>query len=866
MLTDDILQAQQNLEAAALEKGYARYAANVERVAEREGFDRTDQVAAMIRGAIPIVAEGLRNWLETFKAAKGRKPVALKAVELMDLDKLAYLGLSRVFRELPNGGNVTAIVLGIGRHMQVELEADAIEAKDAKAAKRYQALATGTASERALERRHDALADELDVRLGWDNTTRALNGQSVLSVILLRLPEVFQLCKTTEKGQMHRTVELTPEAATRLAEMQDQAAWMRPVLQPMLAPPRPWTSLGTGCYYDHRLSKTVPLVRTYSGEHRKLLREAIKDGSMQEVLDAVNAIQETRFAIDTKVLAAIRWCEGSKKRPGKSFPTAEDSLPKLPDKLNADEWAALAPETKRAMSRKRKTIDNIRKAAGTERGGFNGDMETAEMLAGHAAFYIPHSLDFRGRVYAVPHFNHQRSDHMKGLFRFADALPLGDDGGDWLMIHLANCGDFEKVSKESFVDRIAWVKANEEAILHAANSPEEAYEFWGQADSPFCFLQACFEYAAWAASGFSQDFESSIAIAADGSCSGLQHYAAITRSPQEAHHVNLTPRDKPGDIYKVVADEAKPHLELGTKRDDENARVCAKVLEQGFGRSEVKRNVMTYFYGSAKFGMREQHIEDTMRPLADQVAMGELTEHPYSLLTKRTNKETGEETWAQDGGYSCAVVMAAYTHQAVITVAHKAEEAATWIQKVAALLAHESQSMIWRTPTGMPVVQRYSEYTSKAVNLWLYDRGVPVPTSTDKTDAEGNTLVRIQLLIREAPTKRVDKKRMRSASSPNVIHSMDGAHLQRSVVFGKANGINHFAMIHDSFGTHAGNMSLFSWAIREAFVRTYETYCPLTELDSYARSVLSDADKLPPIPDKGDLDLGLIRDSLYAFA
>src|SRR3546814_20475612 len=85
-----------------------------------------------------------------------------------------------------------------------------------------------------------------------------------------------------------------------------------------------------------------------------------------------------------------------------------------------------------------------------------------------------------------------------------------------------------------------------------------------------------------------------------------------------------------------------------------------------------------------------------------------------------------------DQGFSCAHALAAHTYKAVVAVAPMADEAATWIQTVAGVLAHESQPMVWRTPTGMPVVQRYSEYTSKIVNMWLYDRKVLVPTGTDR--------------------------------------------------------------------------------------------------------------------------------------
>jgi DNA-directed RNA polymerase len=858
MLTDAVMDTQRDLEDASFLDGAERYRAAQERKAERDGYDRRDDVSKMIRGAIPLVAHGVREWVETAKAAKGRKPVALKPVDLLDADRLAYLGLSHTFRELPDGGNVTHITNTIGRMVQVELEAAAIQEADKAKAKRYRALAEGEANEEVLLKRHESLRDELGIDLGWSCQTQVLVGQAVLGVILVKLPDIFERHTFTENGKVHSIVRLTEEAAAVLARMHEELAWMRPNLQPMLTLPRPWTSLSTGCYHDTRLARTVDLVRTYSGEHKKLLRDAIKDGSMQEVLDAVNAIQETRWAIDSRVLAVIGWAREEGKRPTKSFPAHDDDLPAKPKKMPKAAWEALTPAQRSAMSRKRKAVVDIRRNAGVEAAMFGSDFGMAAFLAEHEFFCLPHSLDFRGRVYAVPHFNHQRSDHMKALFRFADGVPMGPDGGRWLMIHLANCGDFGKISKKPFDARLSWVRENEADILMCARYPEDAYDYWSQADSPFCFLQACFEYDAWMRSGFSEDFESTIAVAMDGSCSGLQHYAALTRSSQEAHHVNLVPRDTVGDIYQIVADAALPTLEAQAAReDDELAKI---VLANGFGRSEVKRNVMTYFYGSGKFGMRDQHMEDKMRPLADKVAMGEIEAHPYAVV----NPKTGN----LDGGYSCAQVMALHTYQAVVTVAPKADEAASWIQQVAAVLAHESLSMVWRTPTGMPVVQRYSEYTSKRINLWLYDRQVLVPEGNDRIDAEGNILSRVQLLIREAPTKRVEKKRMRSASSPNVIHSMDGAHLQRSVVMGKAAGIEHFAMIHDSFGTHAGNSALFANIIREAFVSIYQDYCPLAELDRYARSVLSDQgiEKLPPIPAKGDLDLTAILKSLYAFA
>ena len=46
------------------------------------------------------------------------------------------------------------------------------------------------------------------------------------------------------------------------------------------------------------------------------------------------------------------------------------------------------------------------------------------------------------------------------------------------------------------------------------------------------------------------------------------------------------------------------------------------------------------------------------------------------------------------------------------------------------------------------------------------------------------------------------------ASAPNIIHSFDAAHLSMTVNAGAERGISAWAMIHDSFATHAGS-SLF---------------------------------------------------------
>lgn len=48
-------------------------------------------------------------------------------------------------------------------------------------------------------------------------------------------------------------------------------------------------------------------------------------------------------------------------------------------------------------------------------------------------------------------------------------------------------------------------------------------------------------------------FISHLPIYQDGSCNGLQHYAALGRDQEGGKEVNLVPAEKPSDVYYSVA-------------------------------------------------------------------------------------------------------------------------------------------------------------------------------------------------------------------------------------------------------------------------------------------------------------------------
>ncbi|KAI6240892.1 DNA-directed RNA polymerase [Aphelenchoides fujianensis] len=186
----------------------------------------------------------------------------------------------------------------------------------------------------------------------------------------------------------------------------------------------------------------------------------------------------------------------------------------------------------------------------------------------HQVLYFPHNMDFRGRVYPIsPHLNHMGDDINRCLLKFARGKKLGENGLQWVKLHCINLTGSKK--RESIAKRLAFAEECMPHILHSANDPWAADSWWMKSDEPWQTLAACMEIRDILESGVDPaEFVSHLPIHQDGSCNGLQHYAALGRDQQGAMEVNLLPRDTPADIYSNVAKSVEMK-----RRDDEKSEI-----------------------------------------------------------------------------------------------------------------------------------------------------------------------------------------------------------------------------------------------------------------------------------------------------
>lgn len=101
--------------------------------------------------------------------------------------------------------------------------------------------------------------------------------------------------------------------------------------------------------------------------------------------------------------------------------------------------------------------------------------------------------------------------------------------------------------------RLKFAEEITDLILDSADNPLTGKRWWTQSDEPWQTLACCMEIADAIRSPDPEKYRSHFPIHQDGSCNGLQHYAALGRDNAGAFSVNLAPCDDPQDVYSAVA-------------------------------------------------------------------------------------------------------------------------------------------------------------------------------------------------------------------------------------------------------------------------------------------------------------------------
>ena len=807
-----------------------------------------------IEDALEKVSDGIKGYLAVENAKGAGKPYRwVEVLNDIDPDILAYVGLTCFMGAVGEKATLTTCTALIAKRVELEVWSASLRGYDKKLATNVERIAI---KEHSTERKRleavKAMVAKVSAKSGKRFTPQNLEvsiktcAEPVVNAVL-EFSDLFEIYVEFASNLTKKFVGFTPEAALAIRLDDAEASWKEPMFAPMICPPTPWTGVNQGGYLDRTLSSLVPLVRSGSFEQKEHIRHDFKkskqEGGVPPYVEALNALQAVPLKINKAVLALVEHCWDNsvtfKKFP-QQFPID------MPASPTQEEWDAMdTPEKSRVTTQRKATKAKNREIDGRAALMFQ-DLYTANDLKDFSEIYLVWNMCFRGRFYPVSNFSYHRDDHIKAMFMLANGSELTLDNCAWLAIHLANTGDFSKISKASLEDRVLWVEYNEEMIRKVAQDPVAMLETIKLADKPFQFYAACVEWLNFLEHG--DGYVCCLPPALDGTNSGCQHYSALSRNEVDGALVNLIPTDKPNDVYQTVADVVNTKLKKlsaaivskdSAKKDKSRIDSAKLWLNYGVTRSEVKRNAMTFAYASNQYGFADQITQDLMKPLADVELVGG-NPHPFG--------DTESQFYATK-------LFAEVSYSSVSEVIASAAQGMEFIQSVAVALSKENKPTMWRSPVDFPVVQKYTKWNTKKVRLYLYDR-------------EAKVKKRGQMSIRREDKFKICSAKTKAAAAANYIHSLDSAHLASTVLSLVDAGIKDFMVIHDSFSVPCGQSWQLFDIVRATFVEQYSGSCLYEDLKTTAEQQLNEPDlaEFAPIPTKGNLSLKEIMDSDYCFS
>lgn len=423
-------------------------------------------------------------------------------------------------------------------------------------------------------------------------------------------------------------------------------------------------------------------------------------------------------------------------------------------------------------------------------------LDEAQEDRNERALYFVHCLDYRGRVYPVAsNLSPHGPDLIRALLRFKDGVEVTRE---------------DKEDVAAALDRYGagclrpGRKLNPEQTERIVQDPVKNRADWFDAAKDkkrWLYLAYCFERMALEKAAIDRvPFRTTLPIWQDAHANGFQHYALLLGDESLAKEVRLTPPqegEEPADIYRVIARRMTKRLTSAAASDPVAARLLAR-CGGVIGRSEAKHPATVFIYGGQDGG--------------------------YEKFLNQLRKEDGQAGW-KDGTVwrqedaerqRLAECFANLATTVLREIAPRASEMQGWLYEAGRGIALRGARPHWVVPvTGFRVIQPLTEKSSRAKHklsiVW-----------------DGKER---RLRVTKERIKRLDVQAQARRLAPNLIHSLDAAHLAWTVRMFQGDPSPPIATVHDNFATlatHAGVLAGdFATTLHEMYERHLTPYADL---------------------------------------
>lgn len=865
-VTEALIQRQLENEEKVIDRGIEKYRKALVK-AENQGHAADTMPGRWLTSyMVEPIAGKIRGHITEYNDSGRPGPcaIAVPILNALKADVCAYIALRTVMNSVLDAKGMaekSGVQGRIARELIEELQFNYMAVEDTQAYKYWTREIDRAPNRKTKDRCRDRLKKNYSDIPGYDSDEEVLAVTAAAEILIRFTTEATGIAtiekRTIKRGSRTMTPDfliLTPGFRERFKVMNGKAETLWPKFEPMIVPPRPWTGAFGGGFIG-KLGKRTKLVRTGNRSYLEDIHNNIH--KMDRVLKALNAIQATPWRINRRLYEVMQEAFGTRAHAYGLPPSDPLPEPVRPDDIKTNK------ESAKQFVNELKAVQRLEVKRQSRWLAVHNMLEMAEKFVDEDAIWFAHNLDWRGRVYPLSSYLSPQGEELsQALLEFANGLALEtDEAVEWLAIHGAGCWGNDKVS---FADRVEWVRENEEHIRGSAEAPLD-YTWWTQADKPWMFLAWCFDWVGYLDIG--KAHVSRLPVAMDGSCNGLQNFAAMLRHEETARAVNLAPSDRPNDIYQQVADKVKPMVaaiatcdprtdeEILTEAEqrtvleyadkdkteiskEERAKTAAlwdvlsaRWIQDHITRKLVKRPVMTYPYSVTKYGMREQLVETLLEMHGDGVG---------NYPIKHVGKVAG--------------MLKTAVFEAIQETVVAAAQAMKWLRAAAKVVAKGNLPVLWVSPIGMRVVQNYWEAITAELCLRSRRQNIRIHAKLyASTELTNHPIVKVS--------------KQASGVAPNFVHSCDASHLMFTVNACLDGGVSDFHMIHDSYGTHARNAMILTKSLREQFVQMYSGnvlenfYQQLKEQTEEKRE-----EEIPVPPKQSMFDLSAVLKSKYFFA
>ena len=699
--------AQIKLEREQIKRGLENLHSNTSKLEDKSYASASVYGVASIQELVPLVVRQINE--TDNRIHEGKTGVAFKEIhqflEPLDAESAAVLAskitFDKVFSTKPKANVVANTADALGSAVEHECMLRHYEAKVPGLLhvlqENYWHRSCGTEQKVTIIR---TLMNRYDVPhwKAWGRSNRVKLGGWLLDCVC-RASGWFTVEMRQEGKKRQNYVVPTPEFMVIKDQVMATAELFSPIAWPMIVEPNDWQPDGTGGGYI--------LNEVMHGN------EMVRRGDRQCIqgetpINFLNHIQKVAYTLNPFIVDVARTLQERGIAVGKFIPVVETPLPPKPVDI-ADNAESRKDYRRRAAEVMNVNAQQFKRSCRTRM-----TMNAVDVFEKYEKFHCPWSLDYRGRCYPIPAFlTPQDTDFGKSLLRFHKQALMTPEAEGWLAFSVATTAGLDKDTME---DRQKWVKDNLWLIEAVATDPIGNLSTWESMDEPWQFLSACDEF--YHTCILCDRNYTTLPVAVDATCSGLQILAGLARDASTARLVNVLPGDKPQDAYKVVAEASIDSI--------------PDKIKPYWDRKCTKRTCLTIPYNAKPYSNRS-YIREALKDKEVEVSNEELT----------------------------GIVKG--VRAAMDKIVPGPMRVMKWIEKeVSNAIDRGDKELLWVTPSGFVVTQKLMKKNVERIRLQLLgDCNIFVATG-DKDE--------------------VDKAHHKNATAPNLIHSLDASLLHLSAL------------------------------------------------------------------------------------